>query len=624
MSKLHVANSDAASIAALVAGADADFSARRMSDAGNGYRQVLAACPHDAHALHRMGLVCVYMNEMAEASVYLKHALQAAPTCAELWEHAGLVAALKGEYVQAEAFYCHAINIAGSTATLHRNLADCLQQSGRLAEAKVHYEKAISIEPDLHHAIRAVARISSELGETADSASYLLRARMPDPASLQDDLDLITALVQAGRADEINNVVELLSSRYANDAKALRLISSALNDNHRYADGLRLAQRGLSIDLDNHFLYYNAARALWMCGRTRECFPYAMEAARLWPDSDGKSVQYFVSCVQLALGDFVEGWKRHKIFYTYPSIANQLVRPEFPEWNGEPLAGCRFLYVLHQGFGDQIQFLRFAEWLHRQGATVDVLLDPPLAGIAASMTGVRAVYCYPSVPNGRYEYWSYMLRIPEYMNLQISMLPVVMPYLTATQERREHWRTYIEATAARTACAKKRRVGFVWQGSPNTANDHFRSINLETLRPLFDLPSITWFSVQKGNGEEGSTLLADEFDVHTLGPLIEDFSDTLAILETLDLLITVDSSTAHLAGAAGLPVWVFQPAYSEWRWLVGRTDSPWYPSMRLFRQRELGQWDTVIEEVREALLEMGTEEVHAHFNVRTLKPFGLA
>ncbi|NMM04232.1 tetratricopeptide repeat protein [Paraburkholderia sp. RP-4-7] len=611
MSKSHAANRDPASIATLVSYADVDFSAHRMSDARNGYLQVLAAYPHNAHALHRMGLVCAYLNEMAEASVYLERALQAAPTSAELWEHAGLVAALKGEYAEAEAFYRHALHIAGSTATLHRNLADCLRQSGRLAEAKEHYEKAISIEPNLHYAILAVARISSELGETVNSASYLLRAWMLAPGSLRDGLDLITALVQAGREDEVNDVVELLSKRYANDAEALRFISGTLNENHRYADGLRLARRGLSIDLDNHFLFYNAARALWMCGRTRECFPYAMEAARLWPDNDGKSVQYFVSCVQLALGDFFEGWKRHKIFYTYQSIANHLVRPEFPEWNGEQVAGSRFLYVLHQGFGDQIQFLRFAEWLHQQGATVDVLVDPPLAGVAASMTGVRTVYCYPSVPNGPYEYWSYMLRIPEYMNLRISMLPIAMPYIAATQERHEHWRTYIEATAARTACAKKRRVGFVWQGSPNTANDRFRSISLETLRPLFDLPSITWFSVQKGNGEEGSTVLADEFDVHTLGPLIEDFSDTLAILETLDLLITVDSSTAHLAGAAGLPVWVFQPAYSEWRWLVNRTDSPWYPSMRLFPQRELGQWDTVIEEVREALLEMSAEEVHA-------------
>ncbi|MFL9918783.1 hypothetical protein PQR75_26060 [Paraburkholderia fungorum] len=601
MFKFHDANIDAASVDAFLVRADADFFAHRMNDAANGYQRVLAARPYDAHALHRMALALVHMNEIGGASAYMERAVLAAPGQADLWEQAGLIAAMKGELVQAETYYHRAMAIGGSTATLHRNLADCLRQSDRLHEAKAHYGKALEMEPELHHAIRAIGRISAELAETDDAANYLLRAWMLRPASLQDGLDLIIALVRAGREDNINNVVEQLSSCYADSADALRLISGVLNDNHRYADGFRLAKQGLSINPENHFLHYNAARALWMCGQARECFPYAMQASRFWPENEVASVQYFVSCVQLVLGNFDEGWKQHNIFYTYPSISRQLVHPEFPEWNGESVAGCRFLYVLHQGFGDQIQFLRFAEWLHRQGATVDVLVDAPLAEIAAGMTGVRAVYTYPTVPGGPYEYWSYMMRIPAYMNLKISTLPVAMPYLATTQKRRDRWHTYIEAIALRTAYVKTRRVGFVWKGSPNTNNDRFRSISLNTLRPLFHLHSITWFSVQKGDEEEGSKLLADEFDVHTLGPLIEDFSDTLAILETLDLLITVDSSAAHLAGAAGLPVWVLQPAYSEWRWLVDRTDSPWYPSMRLFRQSELKEWDLVVEEVREAL-----------------------
>jgi hypothetical protein len=437
-------------------------------------------------------------------------------------------------------------------------------------------------------------------------------ASVSSDASLQNELARISALIKTGLEGEIEGAVKQLSSRYWNDVEALTLLSSALNQNDRYADGFRLAKQGLSIDPGNHVLHYNAARGLWMCGLPRECLPYAMEAARLWPDNAGTCVQYFLSCVQLALGDFKEGWKRHKIFYTYPSISSQLFRPDFPEWNGEPLVGCEFLYVLHQGYGDQIQFLRFAKWLHQQGATVDVLVDPPLAGIAAGMAGVRTVYSYPAVPGGSYAYWSYMMKIPAYIELEVSMLPLAMPYLTTTHERREHWRAYVESTAPRQENAKSRRVGFVWKGSPNTANDRFRSIRLHALGPLFELPSITWFSVQKDDTEAERKSLTDNFDVHTLGPMIEDFTDTLAILETLDLVITVDSSVAHLAGAAGLPVWVLLPSYSEWRWLADRTDSPWYPSMRLFRQRQLGQWDPVIEEVRDALREWLDEPVDSH------------
>jgi hypothetical protein len=424
-----------------------------------------------------------------------------------------------------------------------------------------------------------------------------------DDASVRHETELITALVKAGRENEIKDAIEQLFSRYRNDAEALTILSSAFNQNDRYADGFRLAKQGLAIDPDNHVLYYNVAQVLSKCGLTRESLPYAMEAARLWPNNAGTCVQYFLSCIQLAVGDFDEGWKRHSVLYSYPSISGQLPHPDFPEWNGESVAGCQFLLVLHQGYGDQIQFLRFAAWLHRQGATVDVLVDQPLAGIAAGMTGVRTVHCHPTAPDGPYAYWSYMLKMPAYMDLQVSMLPLEIQYLKATQERREHWQPYVDTTSPRLSNARTKRVGFVWKGSPNTANDRFRSIGLEVLRPLFELPAITWFSVQKGSAQNESESLADEFDVHTLGPLIDDFSDTLAICEMLDLVITVDSSTAHLAGAAGLPVWVLLPAYTEWRWLTDRCDSPWYPSMRLFRQRELGQWHSVIDEVRDALSE---------------------
>ncbi|MEA3085460.1 MAG: hypothetical protein QOC89_3157, partial [Paraburkholderia sp.] len=260
---------------------------------------------------------------------------------------------------------------------------------------------------------------------------------------------------------------------------------------------------------------------------------------------------------------------------------------------------CRFLLVGEQGRGDEIQFIRFAEWLYQQGAIVDVLVSEPIAGIAASMKGVRSVLA--SMPPGPYDYWSHMLRMPERMNLDLLMLPIVMPYIAASPHKIDYWREQIDVVSQATEPKKSRRIGVVWAGGPHTALDRFRSVNIETLKPLFSHPGTTWFSVQKGEHECDSEGLADQFDLHTLGPFIEDFTDTLAILETLDLLITVDTSVAHLAGAANLPVWVLLPAYAEWRWLTGRTDSLWYPSMRLFRQRELGEWKSVVDEVRVAL-----------------------
>ncbi|MFP3566700.1 tetratricopeptide repeat protein [Paraburkholderia sp. SIMBA_030] len=579
---------------ALVTRADAHFSALRFGEAMNGYRNVLAVRPRDAHALHRMGLASVHLDQIDQARGYLEQAVQAAPDQAELREHAGLLAALKHDDAAAEAHYRRAIALAGNTASLHRNLADCLRRSGRLREAMAHYKQSVEIDPALHHAVRAMARISTQLGAIDDAADYWLRAWALDPADLQDGLDLIAALAKTARANQLEKAITQIRTRFAGDAAALKSLSFVLNANDRFNEALSVARQGLAIDPHYPLLHHNAARALSIGGRTAESRPHSMEAARLLPDNS--YMQFHLAGVQLALGEFEAGWKQYRWFYELPDKRKELVYPSFPEWKGEPVAGRQFLLVGEQGRGDEIQFIRFAEWLHRQGATVDVLVSAPIAELATSMTSVRTVLT--TVPSGPYDYWSYMLRMPEYMKLDLPTLPIAMPYLTARPEKIQYWEAYIDAMSPRGGSTKPRRVGVVWAGSPYHALDRYRSVRLEALKPLLALQGVTWYSVQKGDREHESEGLANEFDVHTLGPAIKDFTDTLAILHAFDLLITVDTSVAHLAGAAGLPVWVLVPAYSEWRWLTNRTDSPWYPSMRLFRQQELGEWDEVIEAVR--------------------------
>jgi tetratricopeptide (TPR) repeat protein len=589
---------------ALIARADADYSAHRMTDAAQGYRQVLAISPRDVHSLHRMGLVSVNLNETTEASAFLELALQAAPARADLWEHAGLVAAMRGEYVRAEAFYRRALGLAGSTATLHRNLGDCLRLSGRLSEAKAQYEQAISIEPNLHHAIRAVARISMELGESDEAADYWLRAWALDQSSLPDGLDLISALEKAKRTTLVGEAVAQIRNREACSVESLEELCLTLYKMDRFAEMLSVARQGIDIAPRRVKLHHYAAHALSVRGRVAEAIVHSREAVRLTPHDPAMQCQ--LACLELSVGDFKSGWARRNTTYATPLARSTLVFPDFPLWNGEPVVDRQFLLVGEQGSGDQIQFIRFAEWLCQQGATVDVMVSQPLSRIATSMKGVRSVFT--EIPAGPYDYWSHMLWMPEYMNLGLAMLPIAMPYIATPPRDVDRWRVKLDAASPLAAIKKTPRIGVVWSGGPYTALDRFRSIRVEALIPLFSHPGTTWFSIQKGERERDSEALEDRFDLHTLGPVIEDFADTLAILAALDLLITVDTAAAHLAGAANLPVWVLVPAYSELRWLTDRTDSPWYPSMRLFRQRELGEWNPVIEEVREALADWcGTE-----------------
>ncbi|MFM0070117.1 tetratricopeptide repeat protein [Paraburkholderia sediminicola] len=581
----------------LVSHADAYFAEQNLAEAIKGYGRILDLQPQNLHALHCAGLACFLDNKPERAREFMGRAALAAPDRVDILEQNGLLAALANDGAQAEAYYRRALYLGGSAASLHRNLGDCLRQSGRLAEAKEQYQLAISIEPGLHHAIRAVARISTELGESDDAADYWLRAWALDPSALQDGLDLVAALAKVKRVARLDETVKQIRTRQAVNADALEALCLVLYRIDRFGDMLSVACQGLDIDPHRAVLHHYAAHSLSVRGRILEAMGHSREAVRLTPDDP--TMQSQLANLELSQGDYKNGWQRRKTYYTTALARHTLVFPSFPEWNGEPIAGCSFLLVGEQGRGDEIQFIRFAEWLYQQGAIVDLLVSEPIARIAASVKGVRSVLT--SKPPGPYDYWSHMLRMPEHMKLDLPMLPIVMQYIAASQNKIDHWQVQIDAVSPLGTQERNRRIGVVWAGGPYTALDRFRSINIEALRPLFSHPGTTWFSVQKGERERDSEALADEFDLHTLGPTIGDFTDTLAILETLDLLITVDTSVAHLAGAANLPVWVLLPAYSEWRWLTGRTDSPWYPSMRLFRQRELGEWKPVVEEVRDAL-----------------------
>lgn len=591
-------NRDTVDVGGLLAIADSDFAERRMEAAKDAYQQVLAVRTHDIHARHRIALACVHINMIDEAARHISLALQDAPDQAELWEHAGLIAALQGEHHRAEAFYRRAISIAGSTATLHRNLADCLRLSGRLLEAKIQYRKAVEIEPRLHHAIRAIARISTELGDIDDAADFWSKTCAIDASNPNDGIELVAALSKARRTAQLVGAIEQITTRFSDNAEVLERLSFVLVKGDRFGEALSVAKQGLAVNPQRAALHHYAAVALNIRGRTTESLPHSREAARLMPDNP--AMQYQLAQVQLVRGEFAEGWARLRAFYSLPDIT--LAVPGFPRWDGEPVTGQTFLIVGEQGCGDEIQFIRFAAWLSQRGAVVDVLVNRRIARIAASISSIRTVFT--AMPPGPYDYWSYMLRMPEHMKLDLPMLPIVMPYLAPEPDTLDFWRKRIKAIAPAADGDRRKRIGVVWAGGPDSSLDRFRSISVQTMVPLFALPGTTWFSIQKGNHERDSEILAGTFDIHTLGPAIVDFADTLAILHTLDLLITVDTSVAHLAGAANLPVWVLVPGYSEWRWMQDRTDSPWYPSMRLFRQRELGNWPPVIEEVKTALCQM--------------------
>jgi hypothetical protein len=266
-----------------------------------------------------------------------------------------------------------------------------------------------------------------------------------------------------------------------------------------------------------------------------------------------------------------------------------------PLWDGSPLEGRTILVRVEQGLGDTLQFIRYLPLVQRRGGRVILVCQPALVGL---LTGSRGLGIERLLAQGdplpEYDLHVSLLSLPGLLGTTLENVPADVPYLEAEPQPVEAWRQ-------RLGSYRGFKIGIVWQGNPDHRMDRFRSTRLAQFAPLARVPGVHLFSLQKGPGAEQLAALTDRFPVTDLGSGLDDFRDTAAVLKNLDLVVSVDTSVAHLAGALGIPVWVALHFPAEWRWLTGREDSPWYPTMRLFRQTSPGQWEDVFRRIAEAL-----------------------
>jgi len=311
---------------------------------------------------------------------------------------------------------------------------------------------------------------------------------------------------------------------------------------------------------------------------------------------DGYSQARFnLSYILLRQGRFEEGWYCLEARNWYNAQKGYL---ECPRWRGEVLSGKSLLIVLEAGHGDMIQFCRYAAVLKAQGVSqITLICHPALKTLLATLYGVDTVISYDEkVRVSGWDFWTPPLSIPYYCKTRIDSIPATLPYLQALPEQIAKWESILPADDI--------RVGLVWKGNPKFENDADRSIpGLNLLGPLWAVANVHFISLQKGEGEDEAAHPPAGLSLINLGSRIKNFADAAAIVASLDLVICVDTAIAHLAGALGKPCWVLLPEYkTDWRWLTGRTDSPWYPGvMRLFHQPEMGNWTAVIAEVGVAL-----------------------
>lgn len=303
----------------------------------------------------------------------------------------------------------------------------------------------------------------------------------------------------------------------------------------------------------------------------------------------------------LLMGEFERGWREYQWRYSLPHTTRIERKVQKPRWSGAPIPGKTLLIHDEQGFGDTFQFLRMVPWAkERSQARIILEVHPACLGLAERTTGWDELIPRGSLPPA-FDQHCELMSLPMTTGLTLDKLPGPIPYLTPHRGRLAKWRKKL-------ARLNRPLVALVWAGSPGHLNDANRSLPLERLAPLA-IPGITFVALQKGPAA-GQTPPAG-MDVLSLDQDIHDFEDTAAILEIADLLISVDSSPIHLAGALNRPAWVLLPFVPDWRWLMKREDCPWYPSVRLFRQTSRGDWDNVLTRMADALAQWRDALPHA-------------
>ncbi|WP_051340650.1 tetratricopeptide repeat protein [Azospirillum halopraeferens] len=337
--------------------------------------------------------------------------------------------------------------------------------------------------------------------------------------------------------------------------------------------GTALAQRP-----DSAKLWFNLGNARRGAGDQDAALDAYRRAVALAPNEDEMQVGLGLALMQA--GAWSEGFAHYERRYARREFLKWMESAGRPVWSGEALDGRTILLVAEQGIGDTIQFVRYAGLLADRGARVVVNCQPPLRALLETARGVSAV------ATGRlngFDTAEMLMSLPARFGTTPDTVPAPIPYLAAP------------ATPAVTLPDRGRpRVGLVWAGNPRHVRDAWRSIPFSTFARLLDVPGIDFYALQKD-------AVADDPRMEPLGPRLADFAVTASVVAQLDLVITVDTSVAHLAGAMGKPVWILLAARSDWRWLTGRSDSPWYPTARLFRQEALGDWPPLIEAVAAAL-----------------------
>jgi tetratricopeptide (TPR) repeat protein len=525
----------------------------RLEEAERRYGAALKIDRRHFGALHYLGVLRAQQGRFADAIELMRQALLQNPRSAEAHEHLARAFNAVGRPGDAIVHLERALALNPSSVALHNDLGSSLSALGRLSEAMPHFERATELGPGSAEAYNNLGNTLSTLGRNEEAIACYATA-----LALRPDF----AAAHANLGGALHNLDRNAEAIACYDAAVARAADYAMAYYNR-----GIARQALN-QYDAAIADYERARAL---------------------DPTDRAAPWNECLARLTVGDFAIGWKRWRGLEGRWGFR----RLPQPLWLGDAaLSGKTILLYPEQGMGDAIQFVRYAALLAERGAQVVLELPPALAPLLTAVPGVATVVAHgEALP--RFNVHAPLCCLPAAFATTLETIPRTTPYLAVPAAKRAQWRAVLPSG--------RKRVGLVWAGDAKHGNDRHRSMPLAALRPLLELTGFRFVALQKALRPGDATLLEAMPDVLHIGDRLADFSDTAAIIAELDLVITVDTAVAHLAGALGKPVWILLPFSPDWRWLLDRDDSPWYPTARLFRQSIIGDWANPVDRIRQAL-----------------------
>ncbi len=585
--------------------ATATASQKHLNQAAIFYRQVITLQANHAEAYCELGFVLLQLHKLDDALAYLQRAIELRPNYTDAYCNLGAVLGQQRKLDAAIAALQTSVKLNPASAEAHCNLGTALSQHKKYTEAIACFETALQLKPNLVEALYNLSDVLLKVEATAATSQYLQSAIAhlkkvidlhPNHAKAHYSLGCIYS--NQGHLAEAIVYSEQAIALQPNFAEAYSTLSSILFQQGNLEQAKIYAQQAISLQPNFAEAYCNLGASLSEQSKFEEAITAYTKAIELYPDD--ATTHLNLGMTLLTVGNFERGWTEYEWRWQTAEIAEVLANFPQSRWHGADLKGKTLLVWAEQGLGDTLQFIRYIPMVAKLCDRIILRCPANLIRLLSSLPNISRIVS-DSEPLPEFDAHVPLLSLPSIFKTNLQTIPVSVPYLSTV---------YLSDSLTYQLQASpdtKLKIGFVWssgyRSKPSLLKVHYlKSCPLELFAQLLEIPNIDLYSLQIGKESEHlMPYLSDR--CQDLSGHIQDFADTANLISQLDLVISVDTSVSHLAGAMAKPVWMLLPYAADWRWLLNRDDSPWYPTMRLFRQPQPGDWQSIFALIQQALSE---------------------